>query len=317
MVIGVALITAGHGNAAGTGTASNPPPAMPWQQRHDTGFFDSSGPDGQRPAAAGRVSAIHGDSLTVTGPGGQTWTINVSSGTTYREERATTTLSDVHVGSMIAVRGTTSGTTVAAIDVAIFMPRSGGIVSAINGQTITVTRFGGSANTITVSESTTYRRADQTASFSDIKRGSEIFAEGTRSGTTLQATAVQIVPPHAAGTVTAMKGDTITILPLAGRMDVTGAGPTAIITSGSTTYRAPGGVTATVKTGDTILAEGTLSTDGKTLQAQRVFVLPAGSAPGQFGRHIFRHNFRGGLIGSAPGDSPATLPGPASAGPNI
>ncbi|HEX8917283.1 MAG TPA: DUF5666 domain-containing protein [Chloroflexota bacterium] len=97
---------------------------------------------------------------------------------------------------------------------------------------------------------------------------------------------------HADGTVTAVNGDTVTV-----KADSDTGNPneyssvTTIVLTGSTQYNAPtNGSSATagkssVKTGTYIMAEGTVSSDGKTLTATRVSILPAGAAGGHGCNH--------------------------------
>jgi hypothetical protein len=88
---------------------------------------------------------------------------------------------------------------------------------------------------------------------------------------------------HADGTVTAINGDTITVKAdsdQAGSSEYTGV--TTIKVTGSTQYNAGSNATATkdsIKVGSYILAEGTLSSDGKTLTATTVSV-GTGGHPG-------------------------------------
>jgi len=58
------------------------------------------------PIVVGEVTAIDGNAITVTQPGGTTATIHVDGSTTYKVNGATGALSDVKVGSFIAAEGT-------------------------------------------------------------------------------------------------------------------------------------------------------------------------------------------------------------------
>lgn len=92
---------------------------------------------------------------------------------------------------------------------------------------------------------------------------------------------------HADGTITAVNGDTITV-----QADNDSGNPneytsvTTIVLTNSTTYQGTGGKSA-IKAGSHIIAEGTVSSDGKTLTATSVGVggpgghgnCPHGSAP--------------------------------------
>jgi Domain of unknown function (DUF5666) len=250
------------------------------------------------------VTAISGDTITATGHNNQTVTILVSSTTTYSEAGATAALSDIHVGSTIAVKraaSSTSTTTITATSVTIVLPSSGGVVSAVNGNTITVTGRDSAAHTIVVSSTTRYQKAGQTASLADITTGTSIRAEGTLSGTTLNAQLVTIDVPRLDGQVTAVNGASYTIK---GRNGTT----YTVNATSSTTYLNADGTTATatiVKVGVNVNAEGTLSSDGKTLTALRVSVEPAGAGRG---------GPRGGGPGYGPGNGPASIAGTSTGG---
>ena len=103
----------------------------------------------------------------------------------------------------------------------------------------------------------------------------------------------QSATPHADGTVTAVNGDTITV-----KADNDPAGSTeytkvtTIVLTSSTKYNAGKGSTTTTKptisTGQYIIAEGTVSSDGTTLTATVVSVGthgPGHGGPGQGGPH--------------------------------
>jgi len=77
--------------------------------------------------AAGRVSAINGDSITIAGPKGTTETVHVSGTTNYSKKGASATLSDVSVGSFIFALGSfgSSPTTVEAATIGIGTPTPG------------------------------------------------------------------------------------------------------------------------------------------------------------------------------------------------
>jgi|GEM_PF-419666 len=84
---------------------------------------------------AGRVGAINGDTITVTGPNGRTGTIQVSSATTYSKVGTSASLRDVSVGSFVFGEGTfgSSPTTIEATTVGIGMPGPGNGPGPNNG----------------------------------------------------------------------------------------------------------------------------------------------------------------------------------------
>jgi hypothetical protein len=93
------------------------------------------------------------------------------------------------------------------------------------------------------------------------------------------------VTPHADGTVVSVSGNTITVTPDADTNE-TGeyTGVTTIVVNSSTTYRGVSGVSA-ITAGTFIIAEGTVSSDGKTLTATSVGVGGPGSHGGHGGGH--------------------------------
>jgi hypothetical protein len=96
--------------------------------------------------------------------------------------------------------------------------------------------------------------------------------------------------PHADGTVTAVNGDTITVKADTDRAGSNEYTQVTTITLGSNTVYTGGASKASIKVGSHIIAQGTLSSDGKTLTATSVTVLTG--TPGSGG---CPHGGQGGL----------------------
>jgi hypothetical protein len=79
-------------------------------------------------SVAGKVTAIAGDVLTITGPNGSTGSVVVSSATTYMKGGSSAALSDITVGTVIFARGSFGSTAaiVNATTVGIGQPGPGG-----------------------------------------------------------------------------------------------------------------------------------------------------------------------------------------------
>jgi len=247
--------------------------------------------------------------IAATGRDGQAVTVQVSATTAYTEAGASASLSDVKTGSVIVVQGAeapTSGTTITATGVVIVLPRVSGVVTKADASTVTVTQYNGTTRTVTVASTTRYERAGQSVALADIATGTAIVAEGTAtSDGSLTAVRVTIRVPSVSGQVTAVHSGSYTV---AGHGDQTAS---TIATTGSTTYVTANGspaAAAAVTTGVFIEAEGTLSSDGKTLTTQRITVAPASAGHG-FGRH-------GGPSGGGPG-APDSGEGAAPSAPSI
>ena len=138
------------------------------------------------------ISAINGSSLSLETVDGWTRTITVSDSTTLSEASETITLADLAVGDQIVFsqeRQTDGSYSIIAIRVVL--PTIGGEVTAIDGNTITVTGRDGTTGTIHVDGDTTYLVNGDTGALSDISVGSFVVAQGTlRTDGSLDADAV-------------------------------------------------------------------------------------------------------------------------------
>jgi hypothetical protein len=127
------------------------------------------------------IASIRGSSLSLKTADGWTRTITPTSTTTITKAGATITVADLAVGDQVAFSQTrqTDGTyTIDAIRV--ILPSVGGQVTAIDGNTITVTQRDGTTATIHVDGTTTYQvDGVTTAKLSDIKVGDFVVAQGT------------------------------------------------------------------------------------------------------------------------------------------
>jgi len=257
---------------------------------------------------AGQVTSVSGNTINLTGWRAGAATVTVSATTVYTEAQQTVSLADVHTGSRIMACGTGSSTNVQATKIYIVAPRVDGVVTNVNGSTLTLTSLDGTTRTVTVSSATTYDKAGHNASLGDIANGTAIAAQGSMgSDATLNALRVEIQTPRVAGQVTGVNGSTITLSNP--RRAIGATGTTTVVTSAQTTYSvisATAGMTPTtttgtadaVKTGVSIIAQGTLCSDGKTLDALRVIVLQANDGAYQ---HHGRHGFFGRGAGGAGG----------------
>ena len=140
------------------------------------------------------ISAINGSSLSLKTEDGWTRTITVGSSTTITKGDATIAIGDLAVGDEIRFaqeKATDGSFSITAIRVVL--PAIGGEVTAIAGNTITVTSKDGTTGTIHVDSDTAYN-VDGTSgkALSDITVGSFVIAEGTlRTDGSLDADAVR------------------------------------------------------------------------------------------------------------------------------
>lgn len=140
------------------------------------------------------ITAINGSDLSLKSGDGWTRTITSTSTTKITKGGATIAVGDLVVGDQIrfaeqkAADGSYSITAISVV-----LPTIAGQVTAINGDTLTVTQPVGATATIHVAAGTTYQVNGAAGSLSDIKVGSFIVAEGTqRTDGSLDAAAVHV-----------------------------------------------------------------------------------------------------------------------------
>ena len=254
------------------------------------------------------VKSVSGNTITATGRGGQSITVQVTATTAYTEAGAGAALSDIQSGSIIAVKGTragTSPTTINATAVEILLPTVAGVVTNVNGSTVTMTGFDGASHTVNLTGATRYKKAGATATSSDVATGVALAVQGSLNGDgSITAVLVTIRVPSVAGQVTSVQGTSYTIT---GRFGST----VTVNATSTTTYISPNGsqvAASTVVSGTYILAQGTLSADGKTLTAQRIVVVPMNGGFAEYGRGFgggfgFRHRHGFGGDGAGIGGS--------------
>lgn len=149
---------------------------------------------------AGEISikAIDGSAISLETADGWTRTITVTSTTTVTKAGATIAIGDLAVGDHLRFAETNAadGTyTVTAIHVVL--PALAGQVTAVDGDTVTVTQPGGATATIHLGSGTTYEVKGAAGARTDVKVGALIVAEGVqRSDGSLDATAVHIGGPR-------------------------------------------------------------------------------------------------------------------------
>jgi hypothetical protein len=225
----------------------------------------------------GKVTALSGNTITISDPQGFSRTIVVSAATTYTNAGVVGTLTNVVVGSAIFARGTidANGTSLDAVTIAIGTASHkefvGGVVTAVTSSSVTVQGRDGTLTTFTYSATTTFKEGATALSASDVTVGERVGIESSSDAPTV-ALSVQVMLTHEFGTVTAISGDTITIKNFKGMSNI-------IVVSADTTYTSGkvAGTVGDVVVGAKIGAEGTIASDGTTLDALNVSVFTVAS----------------------------------------
>lgn len=273
-------------------------------------------------AAVGTVSAVSGDTITLTGKNGTTYTI-IATNATVTKNGASSSVGDISNGDTLIVQGTVSGTTVTATTI-----RDGvggynkmgsgvsGTVATINGSTFTVTSkhgLNGVTNaTYTVNAgSATVTKNGASSSVSNIAVGDTVYVQGTVSGTTVTATTIRdglmqgsqhgsnasptpIITgngePVIGGTVTQVSGDIITVT---NKSNVTYS-----INAASATVE-KGGASSSISSvvvGDNIIVQGTVN--GTDITASSVIDSGSGTNSASSNTHPGFFGQVGGAIGN-------------------
>lgn len=165
-------------------TVASASPAPTSASHTSTGAHDStSSPSGAMgpgciAGGGGVVTALTGTSITVSDPSGTTTTFAITASTTVTKDRVAASVADLALGDEVRVMPTASGSTTAA-SIAIVEPSVMGTVTAVSGDTITISGRNDTSATVVVSSATTYTKDSASATLADVTVGSSIFAEGS------------------------------------------------------------------------------------------------------------------------------------------
>jgi len=167
---------------------------------------------GPHNAIFGKVTAVNGNTLTVTDSRGKTTYTVDATNATITKNGATAIISDVAVGDTIMVQGTINDTNVTATAIRDGQPMNdrsktnhnaaqtpviqgdgqpviAGTVTTISGTTITITNKNNVVYTIDASNAK-IEKGRTSASVSDITAGDKIIAQGAINGTSVVATSI-------------------------------------------------------------------------------------------------------------------------------
>jgi tartrate dehydratase beta subunit/fumarate hydratase class I family protein len=229
-------------------------------------------------ALTGRVTAVVGDSITITTGKGFSRAISVSSSTTYTMGGDPATLANVTVGSDIVAVGLIDAnlTTLDATKVAIrevgHAVTYRGVITAVSSTSVTLNRNDGKTSTFTITPSTIITEGPASVTVPSLTVGDTVDVE-VNSANPTTALRINVVQATLAGKVTAVVGNLITISG--------GQGFARMIQVGSSTTYTMGGDPATlanVTVDSDIVAVGTIDLNMTTLDATKVAIREVGHA---------------------------------------
>jgi len=176
--------------------------------RHDHSNFGRHDQGQSSNDAAGVVSALGTNSITLKNHDGTTTTYTTSSTTTYFEGKTAATVAALAVNEQVFLELTsTSPQTVTKVDIRLVSVA--GAVTAVSGSTITIAGRHGTTSSVVVGSTTTYTSGGAASTVAAVVVGATICAIGLPAATagTLDASTVYILlssgnhqgPGHAQG----------------------------------------------------------------------------------------------------------------------
>ena len=150
------------------------------------------------PQVFGKVVSVNGPQLVVAQQDGLNVTVNTSTSTTYDEVGKSASASDVRAGTVVSVTGSLSADhdQIDAATIEVVLPSVAGRVTGVSGTTITITIFGGTAETVTTDSSTAFHGPGGTTTVASVAKGNLVLAFGTpATGNTFAAVTVTSARP--------------------------------------------------------------------------------------------------------------------------
>jgi len=169
---------------------------------------------------SGTVASVSGNSITLTGSKGVSYTVDATNAKLIRRFGAAMQLSDVQTGDALLVTGVVSGTSVAAKTIRdqSLQAHNGtfiGTVSAVNGTSFTLQSKERGSQTINTTSSTIFKTGTASSGLSDIAVGQTVTVSGvwdrTNSNVTATRVTIKISSLNFVGTLNSVSGDTLTV----------------------------------------------------------------------------------------------------------
>ena len=207
--------------------AQNPPAAQSPAQSPDTAQAPRRG--GERGAGVfGKLTAVHEQSIEITGPNEKPVTVMISGSTRFRKDRQDATLADLKVGDLVFVRGQenldhTWNAEMIGERPGGFMgsgPAGGaeggrrggpgmmramgvlgqdyvfGEVKAVDAPKLTILRPDNVTQTIELNEETSLRKGRESVTMADIQSGDHVFVRGGMKDNVFQPANVMVIGPE-------------------------------------------------------------------------------------------------------------------------
>jgi hypothetical protein len=169
---------------------------------------------------SGTVVSVSGNSITLTGSKGVSYTVDATNAKFIRRFGAAMQLSDIQTGDMLLVTGVVSGTSVAAKTIRdqSLQAHSGtfvGTVSAVNGTGFTLQSKQRNSQTINTTSATVFKKGTASSSLGDIAVGQTVTVRGvwdrTNSNVTATRVTIKVGPVSISGTLGSVSGNVLSV----------------------------------------------------------------------------------------------------------
>jgi hypothetical protein len=206
------------------GSAQEQTPDVMWAPGNgsqDAGARPRGDREGRVRPVFGKISALQGDSIEVTGPDGNKITLKLTSATEYRKDRQPAKLADFKVGDSVVVRTDQpdgKGTTALLVATGQFATRGAGgaagqrggmamlgtlgkdyvagEIQAIDPPRLTVLRSDHVSQTLELNEETSLHKGRDSITMADIQAGDHVLARGALVNNVFVPKSVNVFSPE-------------------------------------------------------------------------------------------------------------------------
>ena len=180
----------------------------------------------RRPGVAGKLTAVHGDSIEVTRPDGSVTTVKINGSTQFRKAREAAKLSDFKVGDEVFVRGEENADHTWTAEIIGERPAGGfggpggqrigpgggpgagrpagvlgqdyvfGEVKSVDAPKLTILRPDNVSQTVELNEETSLRKGREAITMADIQPGDHVMVRGGMANNVFQPKSLIVFGPE-------------------------------------------------------------------------------------------------------------------------
>lgn len=165
----------------------------------------------RRNGVAGTITAVNVDSVTLKTSRGDSVQVKLSEKTQFHRDHQSAKLADFKTGDFVFVQGQPAGDGIWQADMVGARQGAGdrhglregmgknfiaGEIKSINGTSLVVMRPDGVTQTITVDESTSFKKEGESVTLADLKAGDHVFGRGEMKNDVFVPAVLNLGQPH-------------------------------------------------------------------------------------------------------------------------